>query len=32
MKYFALITALFMCALTFAANMTIKMLNKDAVE
>ena len=32
MKYFALITALFMCTLTFTANVTIKMLNKDAVE
>ena len=30
MKYFALIAALLMCTPTFAANMTIEMLNKDA--
>ena len=30
MKYSALITALFMSTPTFAANMTIEMLNKDA--
>ena len=30
MKYFALIASLLMCTPTFAANMTIEMLNKDA--
>ena len=30
MKYFALTAALLMCTPTFAANMTIEMLNKDA--
>lgn len=30
MKYFALIAVFLMCTPTFAANMTIEMLNKDA--